>query len=378
MRDSILARCAMPRFRAMPLQCAPMTQHPDNSARPEDYHFELPPQQIAQQPLPNRQASRLLYLPGDEGGRRELVFSQLGELLHPGDLLVLNDTRVIPARLFGHKASGGKVEMLLERILEPDRVLAQLRSSRSPAVGAELIFESGARAHVEGRRDNFFVLRFSTDVQSLLEQHGHMPLPPYIERSDEPFDRERYQTVYAERAGAVAAPTAGLHFADQMLAQLTEQGVQQAKITLHVGAGTFLPLREEQLASGRLHAERIEVSQACVDKIEATRAAGGRVVAVGTTVTRALESAAASGALRACSGETDLFIRPGYDFRVVDAMVTNFHLPGSSLLMLVAAFRGRETLLDAYAYAVQQGFRFFSYGDAMFIEKARLIDKAPV
>jgi len=349
-----------------------MTQHPDNIAQPEDFYYELPPEQIAQQPLVERQSSRLLYLPEDDSGLSERVFSQLGELLRPNDLLVLNDTRVIPARLFGQKASGGKVEMLLERILESDLALVQLRSSRSPVEGAELTFESGVTACVEGRQGNFFLLRFAADAEDLLEEHGHMPLPPYIDRSDAPVDRERYQTVYAERAGAVAAPTAGLHFADDMLEQLARQGVQQATITLHVGAGTFLPLREEQLVSGRLHAERIEVSQATVDKIKTARVAGGRIVAVGTTVTRALESAATSGELQACNGETDLFIRPGYDFRVVDAMVTNFHLPGSSLLMLVAAFRGREAVLEAYAYAVQQGFRFFSYGDAMFIEKARV------
>lgn len=345
-----------------------MTHDPLTNLNLADYGFDLPPELIAQTPLAERAASRLLHVPasGDYG---EYAFANVGELLQPNDLLVLNDTRVIPARLFGQKASGGKVEMLLERILEPDLALVQLRSSRSPAVGSELTFEGGASATVEGRRDNFFLLRFAGDVQSLLEQHGHMPLPPYIERDDAAADRERYQTVFAKQPGAVAAPTAGLHFDESLLGKLAEQGIRQAKITLHVGAGTFLPLRDEQLRSGRLHSERIEVSADVCAAISETRAAGGRVVAVGTTVVRALESAAAAGGLRPFSGETDIFIYPGYRFRVVDAMITNFHLPESSLLMLVSAFRGREAILAAYRYAVQQRFRFFSYGDAMFLEK---------
>ncbi len=338
--------------------------------KPTDYDFFLPPQLIAQAPLQQRSASRVLCVPGAGRDYRELRFDRIGELLTADDLLVLNDTRVLPARLFGRKSSGGKVEMLLERILEPRLVLAQLRSSRSPHAGAELQFDGGALAEVEGRQDNFFLLRFDRDVEPLLEGHGHMPLPPYIERADEAQDRERYQTVFAEQVGAVAAPTAGLHFDAPLLASLAEQGVRQVRITLHVGAGTFLPLREEQLRSGRLHAERLQVSQQTCDAIVATRARGGRVIAVGTTVVRALESAAAGGNLRPCRGETDIFIYPGHEFRVVDAMITNFHLPQSSLLMLVAAFRGRAAVLDAYAHAVREEFRFFSYGDAMFLEKA--------
>ena len=343
--------------------------HDPTAPQPADYHFDLPADLIAQQPLAERAASRLLHVPRTGSSYQEYRFADVGNLLHPGDLLVLNDTRVIPARLFGQKATGGQVEMLLERILESDLALVQLRSSRSPAEGSALSFEGGITATVEGRQENFFLLRFAGDIQSLLQQHGHMPLPPYIERTDEAADRERYQTVYAREPGAVAAPTAGLHFDAELLAQLAEQGVRQASITLHVGAGTFLPLRDEQLQSGRLHSERIEVSEAVCGAIRETRAAGGRVIAVGTTVTRALEATAADGLPEPFSGETDMFIYPGYAFRVVDAMITNFHLPESSLLMLVSAFRGREAMLAAYRYAVEHRFRFFSYGDAMFLEK---------
>lgn len=358
----------MPRLRWLPLQCAPMPDTPLQSVAPADFDFELPAGLIAQSPAPQRTSSRLLHLPGDSEGCVELEFGRVGELLSAGDLLVVNDTRVIPARLFGRKTSGGRVEMLLERILEPRLALAQLRSSRSPATGSELEFDGG-KAQVAGRRGNFFLLRFSVDVLELLNTHGHVPLPPYIDRDDQADDFERYQTVYAAKPGAVAAPTAGLHFDNALLQELALQGVRQASITLHVGAGTFLPLREEQLQSGRLHAERIVVDGAVCDAVNATKAAGGRVVAVGTTVTRALEAAAGAGNLQPFDGETDLFIRPGYDFKVVDALITNFHLPQSSLLMLVSAFRGREVVLNAYRFAVANKFRFFSYGDAMFIDK---------
>jgi S-adenosylmethionine:tRNA ribosyltransferase-isomerase len=336
---------------------------------PADFDFELPPELIAQVPLAERAASRLLYLPATSLGFSERVFSAVGELLNAGDLLVTNNTRVIPARLFGRKASGGRIEMLLERILEPDLALVQLRSSHSPVAGAELIFEPDLQASVVGRQGNFFLLRFAADVKKLLEEHGHIPLPPYIVRDDMPEDRERYQTVFARDPGAVAAPTAGLHFEQPLLQHLESEGIAQANITLHVGAGTFQPLRDEQLASGKLHAERIEISADTCAAIVRTQAAGGRVIAVGTTVVRALESVAAGGQLSPYSGETEIFIYPGFDFQVVDAMITNFHLPQSSLLMLVAAFRGREAVLAAYRHAVGQRFRFFSYGDAMFIEK---------
>lgn len=336
--------------------------------RPADFRFELPARLIAQTPAAERTASRLLHVPGAGSDYRELQFAQLGELLRPGDLLVLNDTRVVAARLFGRKASGGRVEMLLERMAAPDLALVQLRSSRAPAAGSRLEFDGGIKAQLEGRRGSFFLLRIQGDLAAALEAHGHVPLPPYIERGDEAVDRERYQTVYARHPGAVAAPTAGLHFDAALLARLERMQVGRAAITLHVGAGTFMPLREEQLDTGKLHAERIEVPESTVAAIRQTREKGGRVIAVGTTVTRALEAAFRDGELRAFSGETDIFIVPGYRFRVVDALVTNFHLPESSLMMLVAAFRGREAILDAYRYAVDQEFRFFSYGDAMFLE----------
>jgi S-adenosylmethionine:tRNA ribosyltransferase-isomerase len=336
---------------------------------PADFYYDLPAELIAQAPLASRDASKLLYVPAG-GEYQEFQFSQLGQLLQPGDLLVLNDTRVIPARLFGSKASGGKVEMLLERLLEPDLALVQLRTSRSPAEGSELIFEPGINAIVEGRQDNFFRLRFASDLLPVLEQHGHVPLPPYIERDDRSEDRERYQTVYARESGAVAAPTAGLHFSNRLLGELRMAGIDTVRVTLHVGAGTFLPLREEQLKSGRLHSERVSVDDDVCVAIRQAHATGGRVVAVGTTVVRALESAAQSGKLESFSGETDIFIRPGYKFSVVDAMITNFHLPESSLLMLVSAFSGQDVILAAYRYAVEQKYRFFSYGDAMFLERA--------
>ncbi len=335
---------------------------------PADFDFTLPPALIAQTPAASRTASRLLHVPADNEAFSEREFARVGELLRDGDLLVVNDTRVIPARLFGRKASGGRVEMLLERIVEPRVALAQLRSSRSPAAGSQLEF-AGSVAQVEGRRGNFFLLRFADDVLKVLNAHGHVPLPPYIERDDHADDVERYQTVYAAEPGAVAAPTAGLHFDQPLLDRIAEQGVQLARDTLHVGAGTFLPLRDEQLRSGRLHAERVVVDASVCATIAATRAAGGRVIAVGTTVTRALEAAAAGGRLEPFDGETDLFIRPGYDFRVVDALITNFHLPQSSLLMLVCALRGKAAVLNAYGYAVAREFRFFSYGDAMFVER---------
>jgi S-adenosylmethionine:tRNA ribosyltransferase-isomerase len=337
--------------------------------QPGDFKYELPAELIAQSPAADRVSSRLLHVPAS-GAYRELQFSQLGELLRPGDLLVVNDTRVIPGRLFGRKASGGKVELLLERVLDEDLALVQLRSSRSPRTGAELHFEPGMRATVEGRDGTFFLLRFAAAIEPFLEQHGHVPLPPYIDRADLDVDRDRYQTVYADPAGAVAAPTAGLHFDSELLEKLRQSGIEIAQLTLHVGAGTFLPLRDEQLAAGRLHSERIEVGAITCAAVARTRNEGGRVIAVGTTVVRALESAAVDGELAPFSGETDIFIRPGYEFAITDAMITNFHLPESSLLMLVSAFHGKEKILAAYRYAVDNGLRFFSYGDAMFLERS--------
>lgn len=338
--------------------------------QPADFHYDLPPELIAQAPLAKRRASRLLHVPGDSMQLAEFQFAQIGSLLRPNDLLVLNNTRVIPARLFGRKSSGGQIEMLLERILEPRLALVQLRSNRAPAPGAELIFDPDIHARVEERQGRFYLLRFAADLEAALEAHGHIPLPPYISRDDQPSDRERYQTVFARESGAVAAPTAGLHFDAELLKELSEHGVRQELVTLHVGAGTFLPLETDQLENGKLHSERVTVEQKVCDAIEQTREEGGRVVAVGTTVVRALETAAQSGSLSPVNGETDIFIRPGSEFNVVDAMVTNFHLPESSLLMLVAAFRGTDEILAAYRYAVENRFRFFSYGDAMFLERA--------
>ncbi len=346
--------------------------------QPQDFHFDLPPELIAQQPLDSRTASRLLHI-NRAGKLDDLEFPSLLQLLDPGDLLVVNDTRVLPARLYGKKASGGKIEMLLERDLGQGLARVQLRASRSPAIGTMIEFDGGIAAQVVGREGQFFVLHFDGDIDAVLSTHGHMPLPPYIKRPDDASDKERYQTVYAEKQGAVAAPTAGLHFDTGMLAALRRKGVIVASLTLHVGAGTFRPLQPEQLAEGRLHAEKISVSVDLCEVVGKTRVAGHRVIAVGTTVVRALETAALeaenpnspvpAGELSPCEGETDLFIRPGYRFRVADAMVTNFHLPESSLLMLVSAFAGTQRILKAYQHAVNHQYRFFSYGDAMLIER---------
>ena len=335
-----------------------------------EFHFELPREQIAQEPPARRGDSRLLAL---QGGRTlDLGFRDFPDLLRPGDLLVLNDTRVVPARLFGVKAgTGGRVELLVERVLDEERALVHLRASKAPRPGSRLELEGGVRAEVLGRRGELYELRFPgpEPVLALLERHGHVPLPPYIERTDQDRDRERYQTVYARAPGAVAAPTAGLHFSEAMLETLEDMGVQTATVTLHVGAGTFQPVRAERVEEHRLHAERVSVGPEACAAVGAARARGGRVIAVGTTVVRALESAAAGGGLEPLAGETRLFIYPGYRFRVVDALLTNFHLPGSSLLMLVCAFGGYERVMAAYRHAVEAGYRFFSYGDAMWLER---------
>ena len=333
-----------------------------------EYSYHAPAELIAQQPLESRGASRLLHVPA-QGGFRDRRFSELPMLLAAGDLLVVNDTEVIPARLFGSKPGGGKVEMLLERMLDRGRALAQLRASRAPRKGQTLVFEGGARALVADRRDAFFVLEFDCDLNAHLMRHGHVPLPPYIRRADAPGDRTAYQTVFARRSGAVAAPTAGLHFDEDLLAALRRRGVEVARITLHVGAGTFKPVSAGQLRSGELHAEFMQVSAELCASVEDCRRRGGRVCAVGTTVTRALETAARDGALRPFEGETRLFIMPGFRFRVVDLLVTNFHLPESSLLMLVCAYAGRKRVLEACEHAVRERYRLFSYGDAMLLEQ---------
>jgi len=336
-----------------------------------DFDYALPPELIAQSPAPERTGSRLLHIDA-RGDLHDLSFTAIEQLLRPGDLLVFNDTRVIKARLHGHKESGGKIEVLIERITASDRALAHIRASKSPHAGTRLRLADAFDAEVLGRKHDLFELRFGQPVLGLLEQFGAMPLPPYITHVPDAQDDQRYQTVYARAPGAVAAPTAGLHFDAPLLERLRGRGVNQAFVTLHVGAGTFQPVRVQNLADHVMHAEWYVVPQGTADLVQATRAAGGRVIAVGTTSVRALESAAQAnrGPGLAGEGDTRLFITPGYDYRVVDAMLTNFHLPQSTLLMLVAAFIGQDTMRRAYAHAVAARYRFFSYGDAMFLERS--------
>jgi S-adenosylmethionine:tRNA ribosyltransferase-isomerase len=334
-----------------------------------DFDYTLPPELIAQAPLAERCASRLLVLTGDTLDDRG--FCDLTELVRPGDLFVFNDTRVIHARLHGVKETGGRVEVLVERAIGPHEALAQVRASKSPHTGSRLRLADAFEVTVLGRVGEFFHLRFpeSDNLLDLLERHGKLPLPPYIERAADDQDETRYQTVYAREAGSVAAPTAGLHFDEPMLAELAARGARTAWLTLHVGAGTFQPVRVSDLGEHRMHRERYVIPQETVDAIAATRAAGGRIIAVGTTSLRALEGAAGEGTLEPGCGETELFILPGYRFHVADALITNFHLPKSTLLMLVSAFAGMEPIRRAYAHAVAQRYRFFSYGDAMFITR---------
>ena len=337
--------------------------------RASDFDYELPPDLIAQHPPESRGASRLMHLDGNTGEIEDLRFSDIVPLLRAGDLLVVNDTRVIKARLRGRKDSGGEVEVLVERVLDHRRALAMLRASKSPKAGRFLEFADGVRAEVLGRHEEFFELRFDEGVLDVLAAHGEVPLPPYITHVAGADDEARYQTVYARAPGAVAAPTAGLHFDEPLLAALEAKGVARASLTLHVGAGTFQPVRSDDIAGHVMHSEWYSIPEETVQAIARTRAARGRVVAVGTTALRALESAAAAGELRAGSAETRLFIVPGYRFRVVDRLVTNFHLPRSTLLMLVSAFAGTDNIRRAYRHAVAQRYRFFSYGDAMLLEK---------
>lgn len=334
-----------------------------------DFHFDLPESLIARHPLAERRGSRLLVLDGPSGELSHRHFADLLGYLRPGDLMVFNDTRVIPARLFGQKASGGKLEILVERVLDEERVLAHVRSSKSPKPGSRILIDGGAEAEMVARHEALFELKFAEPVLPLLERVGHMPLPPYIDRPDEAEDRERYQTVYARNAGAVAAPTAGLHFDEPLLEAIRAKGVATAFVTLHVGAGTFQPVRVDRIEDHHMHREWLQVDQAVVDAVAACRARGGRVIAVGTTSVRSLESAARDGELKAFAGETDIFLYPGRPFHVVEALVTNFHLPESTLLMLVSAFAGYRETMAAYATAVAEGYRFFSYGDAMFITR---------
>ena len=329
-----------------------------------DFDYELPDELIARYPATDRRGSRLLEL---DRGISDRVFSDFASLLKPNDLLVFNDTRVIKARLAARKASGGRAEILIERVQSERAALAHVKASKSPKPGGRLLLAEDVVAEVMGRDGDLYALQFSVDVLPFLETHGDVPLPPYLGRDAESDDIERYQTVYARDPGAVAAPTAGLHFDEAMLAETREAGARHAWVTLHVGAGTFQSLREKDIQDNRLHSERVEVSEACCEAIDAAKAAGGRVIAIGTTTVRSLECASASGRVQPYSGETDMFILPGFEFRTVDAMITNFHLPQSSLLMLVAAFAGKDRILEAYRHAVREKYRFFSYGDAMFL-----------
>lgn len=339
-----------------------------------EFQFDLPNELIAQFPSPERSSSRLLALEGSSGELEDLNFPDLLSLLNPDDLLVFNNTKVIPARLLGQKDSGGKVEVLVERVLDEHRVLAHVRSSKSPGVGRHLKLENAVDVEVLARHDALFELHFNMDmpVTEVLQTYGRLPLPPYIEREVDKQDHERYQTVYAEHIGAVAAPTAGLHFDAAMLEHLAIKGVEIAHITLHVGAGTFQPVRVDDIKTHQMHSERIDVSEKVCEQVKATRERGGRVIAVGTTSVRALESASRTGEITAYKGETDIFIYPGYRFNSVDAMITNFHLSESTLLMLVSAFAGRDNVMNAYQHAINQKYRFFSYGDAMFITGKQL------
>lgn len=347
-----------------------------------DFYFDLPEELIAQYPLKERTDSRLLCLDGSSGKLQDKVFRSLPEQLNSGDLLVFNNTQVIPARLFGLKSTGGKIEVLVERVLDDVSFLAQVRASKSPKEGALLNLGTdkgnGFQVEMTGRQGDLFHLTLTTgskqkSVFDLLDAHGHMPLPPYVERADEKADLQRYQTVYAKEKGAVAAPTAGLHFTDELLERIREMGVDIAWVTLHVGAGTFQPVRVDNILEHKMHSEYVDVPAETVEKIKQTQAQGGRVIAVGTTAMRSLESASMTGEIQEFHNDTDIFIYPGYEFKTVDALVTNFHLPESTLMMLISAFSGIDNVKKAYQHAIKERYRFFSYGDAMFItpEKQR-------
>jgi len=344
--------------------------------RVADFSFDLPEELIARYPKADRTASRLMAMDGNSGNIEDHNFLNIIDKLLPGDLLVFNNTRVIPARMFGKKDSGGKIEVLVERLLDDKRFLAHVRASKSPKVGTKVILEDKVSATMVARHGALFELEISGEqsVLSVLDDIGHMPLPPYIDRPDEDSDRERYQTVYNEKPGAVAAPTAGLHFDDALLADIKAKGIDFAFVTLHVGAGTFQPVKVDEIVDHIMHAEYVEVPDDVIEQIKKTTANGGRIVAVGTTSVRSLESAAKSAQengteLQAFYGDTDIFITPGYQFQLIDALVTNFHLSESTLLMLVSAFSGYENIMKAYKHAIAKQYRFFSYGDAMFLSK---------
>lgn len=336
-----------------------------------DFYYDLPEGLIAQKPLSERSASRLLLLDSMNGTITDKKFTDVIDLINDTDLLVLNDTRVIPARLFGRKQTGGKVEILIERIIDDHQAIAHVRASKSPKPGTRIELDNGSICEVMGREDDLFRLDFHSDcpLHQLLDRIGHMPLPPYITREDDVEDQTRYQTVFARQSGAVAAPTAGLHFDQSMMEKIKDKGIETAFVTLHVGSGTFQPVRVENLSEHRMHHEYFEVPESTVAAVEQARERGGRVVAIGTTAVRALESASVNGKLEARFGDTNLFITPGYTFKSVDALLTNFHLPESTLLMLVSAFAGHDLIMKSYRHAIENSYRFFSYGDAMFILK---------
>ncbi len=335
-----------------------------------DFTYQLPDSLIAQKPLAERDASRLLCMDKNSGHLTDRQFTDFINLINENDLLVFNDTKVIPARLYGKKQSGGKIEILIERILDDHHALAHVKASKSPKAGALIELDQGYSCTVQGRADDLFILEFaSIRLMELLDLIGHIPLPPYITRADDASDLTRYQTVFAKKAGAVAAPTAGLHFNDALMAKIKALNIQTTFVTLHVGSGTFQPVRVENLADHIMHKEYFAVPQSTVDAVHHTRQQGGRIIAIGTTAVRALESASTSGQLKAGFGDTDLFITPGYAFKSVDALLTNFHLPESTLLMLISAFAGYEAIKKAYQHAINKSYRFFSYGDAMFLSK---------
>ena len=335
--------------------------------QPSDFRINIPSESIAQTPLKDRSSSRLMHLEHDS--INDLAFSDLPQMLRKNDLLILNNTKVLPARLLGKKESGGKVEIFFERLLTDLSFLAQLKFSGKIHLGTEIVINEEVFIKIESRENQFFTISTETSVMKMLNSNGLTPLPPYIKRIPNKDDRRRYQTVFAKREGAVAAPTAGLHFTPDVLNEIRNKGVEIGELTLHVGAGTFAPLRAEQIKSRKLHQEYFEIDQTLCDQIKIARSNGGRVIAVGTTVVRALESLMQENGIEPMSGLTDIFIVPGFDFQLVDAMVTNFHLPESSLIMLVSAFAGKERILKSYQHAVDNGYRFYSYGDSMFLEK---------
>ncbi len=332
-----------------------------------DFDFDLPASLIAQYPSKNRTDARLLI---KRSSIIDIQFNQIGDFFQSGDLLIMNNTKVIPARLFGTKETGGKVEIMIERILDENQVLAMIKASIAPKIGSCIFLENDVNIIVSKKDNGFYILIFETDsLFDLLNNMGHIPLPPYIKRTDNVQDLSRYQTVYAQKDGAVAAPTAGLHFDDSLLAQLKIQGIDHLFVTLHIGSGTFIPIRTDNIKNHVMHSEMFEISQVTVDRINLTRANGGRIIAVGTTTVRVLESSLKNGKLIAQSGETNIFIYPGYQFRIVDSLITNFHLPKSSLLMLVSAFIGLDKMFELYQHAIEQKYKFLSYGDSMLLEK---------